>query len=186
MENLALICHFTIMLVFSVSAIGKVRRRAAFDEFARTTRTMLSAAVPKWSVRRAGLRRIAGAVVAAELAIPVLVGVPPSTRWGHGLCIVLLAVFSIGMIAVIRRGVTTSCSCFGTASGPLGVPHLVRNALLAGAAATGLVVGPVEFAQAGAGLAVAAAAAAVLTLLVTRLDDVIALFTQPASTRRMP
>lgn len=186
MEYLAFSCHVTIMLVFGVSAIGKVRRRTAFDEFARTTRTMLAAAAPKWSVGRTGLRRIAGAVVAVELAIPVLVGIPASIRWGHGLCIVLLAVFSLGMISVIRRGVTTSCSCFGTSSGPIGVPHLARNALLAGAATTGLVVGPVASAHAGAGLVVAAVAAAALTLLVARMDDVIALFTQPSSTRSTP
>jgi hypothetical protein len=175
-------CDGVIVLVFAMSAMGKMRSRAAFDGFVRTTLTLLGAAVPGWMIGRAGIRRVAGAVVATESAIPVLIVIPVLTRLGHGLAMVLLPVFGFAIAAALWRGVRTSCRCFGSSSVPLGAGHLIRNALLFGVAATGLVIGPRGIGHADpGGLVVAVAAAAVLTLLVVRLDDVIALFTSPSA-----
>lgn len=186
MDYLGVAVHSLIVLVFGVSAIGKLRNRRAFDEFTRTARTLLTAAVP-WTPSRTQIRGIAGTVVAAELAIPVLVVVPPLTRYGQGLVLLLLTFFSVGIAAAMRRGVRTSCRCFGASSTPLGPGHLIRNAVLFGVAAAGAAAGPRGLDHAEpAGLVVAVAAAATLTLLVVRLDDVIALFTSPSAVAGPP
>jgi hypothetical protein len=183
MAYLVVACHCAVMLVFGVSALGKLRGRQAFDEFARSARTMLSAVVPGWSVRRAGLRRVARVVVVTEVAVPVLVVVPSLNRLGHAVSMMLLAVFSYGIVATVRAGIRTSCRCFGTRSAPIGPPHLVRNALLFGTATIGLVFGPVRLVHlAPGGLALAVAAAAVLAILVVRFDDVVGLFSPASST----
>ncbi len=163
--------------------IGKLRGRAAFREFAATTRVLLIASSPVSRISHATARVVGGAVVAAEASVVLLLLVPGAGRIGLGLAMVLMAAFGHGIAAAIRRGVRTSCRCFGASSTPLGARHLVRNAALFLVAATGLLIGPVGDADL-AGLVVAGGAAAVLALLVVRLDDLVDLFTPQLSTRR--
>jgi hypothetical protein len=177
MSYLATACQTTLVLVFLAAATGKVRGRTAFTEFARSTRTMLASAVPGWSVHRRVLRRVAGAVVATEFAVPAAVAVPGLARLGDAVAIALLAMFSGGIAAAVRRGVDASCHCFGGSSAPVGPQHLVRNAVLFAVAVGGLVAGPARLAGPNrGGLVVALAAAVVLAVLVVRLDDLVALF----------
>jgi uncharacterized membrane protein YphA (DoxX/SURF4 family) len=165
MDYLAVACRCLIGVVFVVSAFGKVRSRQAFREFVTST----AALVPRRG------RALSPVVVAAELAVPVLLAVPVTVRTGFGLAAVLLAAFAVAIAAAVRRGVRTSCRCFGASTAPLGTRHVVRNAGLFAVAAVGALLGPGRPAEL-AGVAIAAIAAVVLAALVTRLDDLVELF----------
>lgn len=181
MDEVGFGCYCLVGLVFAVSAASKLRGRTAFDEFVRTTRVLAVATIPGYEVSRAGARRIGVVVLGGELAVPVLMIVPATARIGLCVAVVLLTVFGVGIAAAMRRGLRTSCRCFGSSSAPLGTRHLLRNALLVAAAATGLAFGPDRITQLDpAGLIVAGVGALVLAALVVRLDDLIDLFT-PAS-----
>jgi hypothetical protein len=181
MDEVGFGCYCLVGLVFAVSAVSKLRGRKEFGEFIRATRVLAVATIPGYQGSRAGARRIGVAIIGGEAAVPVLLVVPGAAGIGLGIAIVLLAVFAVGIAAAMRRGLRTSCGCFGSSSAPLGPRHLVRNAFLVAAAAIGLALRPDGITQADpAGLAVAGVAALVLVALVVRLDDLIDLFT-PAS-----
>jgi hypothetical protein len=90
----------------------------------------------------------------------------------------LTTVLTAGVAVAVRRGVTAPCACFGSGSrSPLSGVHLARNAgllavLVAGAASVGLERWP----PGPAAGALAAATGGVAALLLTRLDDLTALF----------
>lgn len=183
MDYLSFACHCLIGLVCGVSVIGKLRGRAAFREFAGTTRVLLIAAGPVSGISHAAARVVGGVVVAAEASVVLLLLIPGTGWIGFGLAMVLMAAFGHGIAAAVRRGVRTSCRCFGASSTPLGTRHLVRNAALFLVAAGGLLLGPVGNAD-PAVLAIAGGGAAALALLVVRLDDVMDLFTPQLPMRR--
>src|SRR6185503_12351118 len=143
MDYLSFACRCLIGLVCGVSVIGKLRGRTAFREFAGTTRVLLIAAGPVSRVSHAAARVVGGVVVAAEASVVLLLLIPGTGWVGLGLAMVLMASFGHGIAAAIRRGLRTSCRCFGASSTPLGSRHLVRNAALFLVAATGLLTGPV-------------------------------------------
>jgi hypothetical protein len=90
----------------------------------------------------------------------------------------LTAVLTAGVAVAVRRHVAAPCACFGSSGrAPLSGVHLTRNVcllavLVAGAAGAGLERWPPSPAPA----ALAAAAGGVSALLLTRLDDLTALF----------
>ncbi|MEV0386486.1 MauE/DoxX family redox-associated membrane protein [Nonomuraea sp. NPDC050643] len=181
-DYLAVACRCLIAVVFGVSLIGKLRGRAAFAEFGRATRRMLSAVPPWRAVSHATAARVAYVVAGAEAFVAVSLVVPSTVvpeAAGAGLVVAagLLIAFSAGIAMVLRAGVRTPCRCFGSSSAPVGRPHLVRNAVLLGAAITGLLAGP---GNAGplhaAGVAIAATVAVVIAVLVIRLDDLVEVF----------
>jgi hypothetical protein len=181
-DDVGFACYCLVGLVFAISSASKLHGRMAFSEFLRTTRILAVATIPGHEVSRDGARRIGIAVVCGETAVPVLLVVPGTAGVGLGIAVLLLTVFGVGIAAAMRRGLRTSCRCFGSAAAPLGRRHLVRNAMLAAAAATGLAFGPDRVGQVEpTGLVVAGAGALIVAALVVRLDDLIDLFT-PAST----
>lgn len=123
--------RLVLLLVFAVAVASKVGQRTAFDSFV-VALSKLAATGPRLSSWLA-LGIIAGeaATVTALLAVPVA---------GFCLALGLLTVFA----AAITRGVlakrATSCACFGSSGEELGWSHLVRNGLLIGIAAAGLLV----------------------------------------------
>ncbi|MEO3820603.1 MauE/DoxX family redox-associated membrane protein [Plantactinospora sp. B24E8] len=182
-----------LALVFLASAAGKLTGRHAFRAFADSLRTMdllpARLVVP-----------VAGAVVAAETAVPPLLLVPllpvpppgaatasagsPVTGVGPALSTVgfalaaaLLLGFTVTVATVLRRGTSASCRCFGEATtAPFGRHHLVRNVVLTVIAGTGGYAALVD-PGATAGAAVVSVPLAVLgALVVVRLDDLVALF----------
>ncbi|MFG3704694.1 MauE/DoxX family redox-associated membrane protein [Micromonospora sp. NPDC047670] len=163
-----------LALVFLASAASKLRGRPAFRAFADSLRAMnlLPARV---------VVPVAGAVVVAEAAVPVLLLAPlpgaAVTTVGFALATALLAAFTVAIAAVLRRGTAVSCRCFGeAAAAPFGRHHLARNVALIVVAGTG------AYASLGdSGLTVATGVlsvplAVVGALVVVRLDDVVALF----------
>jgi hypothetical protein len=148
------------------------------------------------SLRRLGLipgrlvRPVAAAVTAMELAVAIGlgwailagVGLAPA-GWTAGLLSLvgaglLLTVLSAGIALALRRGVRATCACFGATARPLGVRHLVRNALLITVVLAGITVRALTTAPtAGIGGAlVGLAGGAVGALILVRLDDLVELF----------
>ncbi|MFE5797963.1 MauE/DoxX family redox-associated membrane protein [Streptomyces sp. NPDC056503] len=128
-DSLILAFRCVVAVVFAASALGKAR---APGEFRTTVREMRL--VPL------------GAVGAVAVAVPVLeallaaaVWVPALTTWAFALSFGLIAVFTAALASVLRRKIDTSCSCFGASRTRVGPAHLVRNAVLLGATATGCV-----------------------------------------------
>ncbi|WP_326690768.1 MULTISPECIES: MauE/DoxX family redox-associated membrane protein [unclassified Streptomyces] len=176
-----LACRLLTGGVFAVSAVSKLRSRAAFREFERAAREL---GAPAGSPRPAAL-----AVVAAEVLVPLGLLAPPGGLSGFILAAGLLAVLSAALVRALRRNVATACACFGSSSAPIGPRHLVRNGALLAVAALGAglsVAGPALPTHPG-GLALAAFAALIGVLLVVGTDELAALFADPApSATRAP
>jgi hypothetical protein len=166
-------CRSLIAVVFLASAAGKLRGRRAYADFVAATRRL----VP--GTAAAGHRRIAAAVVAVEVLVPPLLAFPATTPAGFALAGSSLAVFTVAILAALRRGERAPCNCFGASSAPLGRGQVYRNLLLglvvvlgAGAA----VSTSTNAAPGAAGTALAGLTGVVLALVVVRGDDIVALF----------
>ncbi|MEU5878707.1 MauE/DoxX family redox-associated membrane protein [Spirillospora sp. NPDC047279] len=168
-----------LAVVFTVAAGSKARSAATFRAFARSLRRL---GVPG---PRTGTPV---AVVAGESVIALLLAwsaaftlagadgawrdVPGSL--GLVSAAASLIVFSAGIGAGLRRGGGATCQCFGPSTTVLGVPHIVRNVLLAALAAAGV---PVTGGNGhAAGLLIAACAGVAAALLVIASDDIVRLF----------
>lgn len=113
--------------VFALAGAGKLRRRTA------TAATFRALRLPAPGLAAAG-------VPAGELGVAVLLlAVPPV---GAALAVAALGAFSLVLTAALRRDEPVSCGCFGSAGDdPVSAADLVRNALLAVAAAVALAGG---------------------------------------------
>ncbi|TDE47930.1 methylamine utilization protein MauE [Nonomuraea mesophila] len=165
-------CRVLLALVFLAAAASKLRGRRGFIEF----RAAVSAfgVKPRWS------SAAAGAVIACELAAAALMPADVTAPMGLGIGIALLIVFSLVIGSALRRGLSTSCRCFGTSTRPLGARHLVRNAILLTVAGAGLAATVLTGHMGSAGLDTAALfvsgfAAVVAAALVIAYDDLVAL-----------
>jgi hypothetical protein len=164
-------CCWLVAVVFAISAAGKLRTAAMRAAFRRSVADM--AVLP---ARAAGT--IAATVPAAEAAAAVLLVVPPTAALGSVLALGLLAAFTTGIVLVLHRGTRAQCLCFGTTERPYGPRHLVRNGLLAAAAAIGGILSgyPTDLPV----VLIAIAAGAVAALVVVTLDELLDLFDAPA------
>ncbi|MFC5753129.1 MauE/DoxX family redox-associated membrane protein [Actinomadura rugatobispora] len=166
-------CRCAVGLVFLASVVGKLRGRKPYAAFVAAVGRL----GPEWVVSRVPAGVVAGGVIAAEAAVPLLL-VPPGTAWAGFVSAGLLAcAFAAVVLAALRRGDRAPCRCFGGSDRPVGGAHLVRNGVLAAAAGLGLAAdaaaaGPLE----PAGVAVAVVAGAVVALAVVTADDVADLF----------
>lgn len=163
-------CRGFIGGVFLVSAASKLRSRADFRDFVLSLGAFRL--VP-------GTATAAAAVVTAEASVPLLLlSGRAASAAGFALAVVLLIGFSGAIWWSRRRGNHPRCRCFGTATGPVGTRHLVRNAVLAACAAGGLLIAltsaphPVGVGAALLGLATGGT----LAVPVIRLDHLVELF----------
>ncbi|MGV8839764.1 MAG: MauE/DoxX family redox-associated membrane protein [Bauldia sp.] len=132
-------------LVFARAAWHKLADFAGFTGFVADYRLLPEARV----------RAAAAALIAAEVAIPLLLLVPATQAAGAVLAILLLGLYALAMGINLARGRTQiECGC-GGAPTLLSPALLIRNAVLAGVAALVLV------AAGGLGLSFWDAAAAV-------------------------
>lgn len=172
MSYAALGCQWLLVAVFGAAAAGKLTSRQAYAEFVVSTGRLLPTRWSRWR------RPAAVGVLVGELVTAMLLVVPATATLGFTAAAGLGLLFGAGVAAALRRGERAPCRCFGISTTPLGRPHLVRNALVAGVAVGGLTstllapAGPVH----PAGALVAVAAGLVTAVLVVRLDDVVALF----------
>ncbi|MFF4263492.1 MauE/DoxX family redox-associated membrane protein [Streptomyces virginiae] len=158
-----------------VSGIGKIRAP-------RDSRFMVEAVLGRAAP---GLRRYApiaaGALIGAELvtAIALTPGLP-FRGFGFAAALLLFSVFTGVAVHSSRSRTKIVCACFGRAASPLGVRHVIRNALLTTMAAGGLALVFTTGSGTGelAGLALAAAFALVFTVVIAFLDDLASLITE--------
>ena len=111
-------------LIFLASALGKIADLSAFsssihnfhlEPFIPMAATNVLAMTIPWVELVAGLA--------------LLVGVRP--RAGAFVYTALLAVFTIGVIAAMARGLSFDCGCFGRAgAGPVGAKKLAENLVM--------------------------------------------------------
>ena len=121
-----------LAVVFIVAAIGKLLdlggSRHALQEFG----------VPARAARLGG-----SMLPIAELVVAVTLLLRATARWGAVGALLLLLVFSAGVARAMSRGEAPDCHCFGQIhSEPAGRSALIRNAVLAVAAALIAVAGP--------------------------------------------
>ncbi|MET8863873.1 MauE/DoxX family redox-associated membrane protein [Nonomuraea sp. NPDC004580] len=158
-------CRVMLAVVFLAAAVSKVRNRRDRAAF----RTSLGAFGVKARFRPA----VAAAVIAGELATAALLAADATALAGLALGSALLIAFAVTIGAVLRRGSSVSCRCFGASTQPLGRRHLVRNALLLLVAAAGVTgTAPAAGWDPGA-LLVAGFMAVIVAALVISYDDLV-------------
>ncbi len=120
-----------LAVVFLVAAVGKLfdlqGSRRALEEFD----------VPARAARLGGI-----ALPVAELAVAIALLIRPTAGWGAAGALLLLLAFAGGVARAMSRGQAPDCHCFGQIhSEPAGRSTLIRNGVLAAAAAVVLVAG---------------------------------------------
>ncbi|WP_063762666.1 MauE/DoxX family redox-associated membrane protein [Streptomyces sp. NRRL S-1448] len=183
MDILAVACASCLAVVFGAAALGKLRSRAAFSRFAQSLTT--------WDLLPAGwVRPCAVLVAASEVAVLLLLLASPlavpAGRVGFVLAAGLLLAFTAGAALMVVRGVRAVCRCFGASGSPMGRLHVLRNGVLTLIAAGGVLGSSGIAAVAPAYGAVAVAGGAVVGALVTRLEDLAALFRPSLPARPEP
>jgi methylamine utilization protein MauE len=154
-----------LAVVFAVAFVSKVRSRAAFGRFART--------LDGFGLLR-GRRRTAAALVvpAAEAALLVLLGLPGTALAGFAAALTVLAVFTGAVGWELAAGRTVRCRCFGGGAERIGATQIVRNLVLLGCAAAGVVLSVTSRGDASAWALVLAVGGALLAAaFIVRWDD---------------
>ncbi|MBA6440345.1 MauE/DoxX family redox-associated membrane protein [Streptomyces sp. GMR22] len=182
MSYLAIGIRCLIGGVFLAAFLSKARGLPAFRAFVASIHGMR--VLPPRLVTPAAVL-----VTAGEAAVCALVAAPFSSVAavvGCAAATALLMTFTTAIALAVRRGVRQPCRCFGASDTPLGTLHLARNTALTCLAGVGTLVTTAATRAAGpvhvGGGTVAAAAGLLLGLLITVLDDVVALFA-PADRR---
>ncbi|MGJ6966024.1 MauE/DoxX family redox-associated membrane protein [Streptosporangium sp. G11] len=170
-------CQGLLVVVFLASAASKLRGGRALRAFATSLASMLP-------IRGERALPVAVAVAAAEAVVVLLLVVPPTRDAGFAAATALLVVLTSGVAVVLARGGAQPCRCFGASSTPLSGRHLVRNLLLTAVALAGL-VGPDDRHPSPWSIAVLLAGG-LAGLLVTVLDDLVALFAPTPTSLRRP
>jgi hypothetical protein len=186
MTELVIAALMTAVVTYGMSATAKLRSRQAYRAF----RAGLAATA---LVSRPLTGPVAAALAGAEAAVAGLCAtaltmtfvsrqgapaVPALTGAALAGAAALTAVLTAGVAVAVRRGVAAPCACFGSGGrAPLSGVHLTRNACLLAVLVAGAVGAEIERWPPGpAAAALAAAAGGVSALLLTRLDDLTALF----------
>lgn len=139
-----------VIAVLAAAALGKLRRRAAREQFARVLE--LGLAMPR-------ARLVAGGWVAIEAVTALLLALPMTTRPAALLAAGELALLTAGATVLVARRTGLSCPCFGAGDAPLNRRTVLRNATLTGAALLLAI-------SSGPSVPAAGTLAAVLTVLV--------------------
>ncbi|GIJ43784.1 methylamine utilization protein MauE [Virgisporangium aliadipatigenens] len=158
-----------IGLVFLLSAASKAPVGGGFTQF-RDSLSEMRLLAPR------AVRPVAALVVLGEAAVPLLLSTLPAA--GFAAAAVLLLGFTAAIVTVLRRGTPAACRCFGG-----GRParfrryHVARNAVLLVVSGIGAAAVRADPPTRWPEAMVAAAAGIVVAVLVTRLDDLVELFT---------
>ena len=125
MGTAQLIIRWALAAVFVVAAVGKLLdldgSRRSLEQFGVSARV----------ARFGGV-----ALPFAELAVAAALLIRPTARWGAVAAVLLLAVFVAGIARALAQGKSPDCHCFGRIhSEPVGAATVIRNLVLAAAAA---------------------------------------------------
>ncbi|MEU6425970.1 MauE/DoxX family redox-associated membrane protein [Microbispora sp. NPDC046973] len=177
MAYLFAFCRLLTGIVFLMSAVSKLRGRAAYEEFTVATRALV----------RLPARPVAALVVGAEAAVAPLLAWRPTVLAGFCVALGLLVAFTVAIGVALRRGRRVPCRCFGASAVPVGPGHMARNAVLTVAAAAGAIQAGTGAVHAGtgvalaglgpAGLAAVALAAGAAAVLLSAIGEIAGLFT---------
>lgn len=170
-----LFCRMLLALVFTISLIGKLRDRAAFEE-----------AIVEFQLLPPGAAILAARVfLASEALVVVLLALGGAALpAGFGLALLLLAIFSTALLLVLRRKLAVVCNCFGRTEQHISRYDLVRNALLAACGLLGLgALGGAGYPFSSQELVVIGLMAAAGAAIITNLADVVETLRQPIRIR---
>ena len=156
-----------LISTFLTSAVGKLASQSAKAELADTMRT-------QFGIDRRLAPLGVGALLVAEVVSSVLLALPIPPQPGSLVAIATLGLLTIGVATLVVRRQRVTCRCFGTAGGTLGIPHLVRNALLLACAAASLLLPAHETSAAVTYFAMGLGA--VLALPIIQMDVLLELF----------
>jgi uncharacterized membrane protein YphA (DoxX/SURF4 family)/peroxiredoxin len=132
MDGALVIARLGLAAVFFLAGITKLADRSG------TRQALADFHVPP---RLAGPLQLL--LPAAELTAATALLFPTTARWGAVGCLVLLALFVVGLTRVLRRGETPDCHCFGQVhSKPASWTTVARNLVLALPAAYVALAGP--------------------------------------------
>jgi hypothetical protein len=170
-----------LAVVFVTAIVGKARpssfgayREAVVDLWPGRRR------LPSATARALAYLFLAGEVVAVATLPLCLVGPPALRAVPFTVAGLLLLAFTVGQVAVLARGESVGCACFGRTSSPVTKLSAGRNLVLiaialagaSGAAAGGRIDWPAAV--------LAVVAGAVVGLFAVALDDIVALFRVPS------
>jgi hypothetical protein len=168
--------------VFATSAFAKLRSRPAYRDYRAGLRAMrlvppslltgtAVTLVAVEAVTACGLAA-AAALLAARASIAY-----PLSEFAVAVAAALTLVLVSGVAVALSRGAQAPCSCFGGSSArPLGAAHLIRNTVLLALLAAGLAASMLQRDRPGLAASVLAVAAGlVLSLLIIRWEDLVAL-----------
>lgn len=174
--DVSLACRALLGTVFAVSVVTKVWSKSAWQSY----RSWLGG-LP---LRLLRLRGTPMAIAFAEFAVVLLVAYPPTATAGLAVALIVCLALTVGLSVALRRGASQPCHCFGQSSEPLGPLHVLRNALLATCALTGVLTasaaGTHSPPASAAGLSVIGGLAAAVIIIF--FGDIAALVTSPVST----
>jgi len=123
-----LLVRTALATLLALAVVGKLAGHGRWRAF----RSSLAPLVPGRD-RPAATGGVAVVVVVAEAATAT--ALPAGWPFGLAAAAVLLACFAAGTGYALRRGLRVRCRCFGVSGDELGAAELVRNAVLAVAAA---------------------------------------------------
>lgn len=146
---IALAARAVLAAALAWAAITKVRDRRSVPDQMRAL-----------GVARALTRPLAVLLPAVEAALAVALVSFPSSWWPAWASVVLVAAFTLVVVATVGRG--APCPCFGVSTAPTGPRAIVRNVVLLAVGV--LATGPVEGAEAGPALAWIAVLGAVVAV----------------------
>ncbi|GAA3769285.1 hypothetical protein GCM10022225_65060 [Plantactinospora mayteni] len=170
---LALVCRGAVVVVFALSAVSKLRSRAAYARFRRSTRLLTG-------LPEAPASALARLVIAGEVTVAVTASAGPLSSAGLGVAGVLLCGFTWALARSPESGQALECGCFGSSVSATRRTAIARNVLLLGLVIGGLVS---THAATGAGsmrwdtMLVCAVGAVALAAFITRLHEITSLFT---------
>lgn len=188
MAELAIAALMAAVVIYGMSAVAKLRSRQAYRAFRAGLAATALVGRPLAGSAAAALAAAEAVVTALCATALILVFSTGAGSSGAGLqgvagvalggAAALAAVLTAGVAVSVRRGVTAPCACFGSrGQQPLSGVHVTRNAFLLAifaAGAVGTYAGHWPARPAAAVLA--ATAGGLAALLLSRLDDLTALF----------
>jgi peroxiredoxin len=120
MELALLIIRFVLIGVFAAAGFTKLADRAG------TRQAIIDFGLPVWLALPIGIM-----LPMVELATAAALMAPATAWWGAAGALILLVIFSGGILYNLIRGRTPDCHCFGQLhSEPIGRSTLVRNGVL--------------------------------------------------------
>lgn len=181
MTELTVAALMAAVVIYGVSSGTKLRGRQAYRAFraglAATTLVGGTLTGPV-AAALAAAEAVVAALCATALIMTFSSGPGVLAEFALGGAVTLAAVLTAGVAVSVRRGVAAPCACFGSrAERPLSGVHVTRNSCLLvilTAGAAGALAG--HWPARPAAAALAATAGGLVALVLSRIDDLTALF----------